>query len=204
MPDIGLTLGLLLVALLLFVTEWIRYDVVALLVLVSLNLSGILTLEETFSGFSNPAVITVAGVLVMSQAVQNSGVVQIVGVKMIEWGKTPVRLTLIIMLAVGAISGFINDIGTAALFLPLVMMVARRMDLPPSKLLIPLSYGCLLGGTLTLIGTPPNILVTLIMAEHGIEPLPDVRLYSHRHHHRLSRHSLYDISRPASAAPAPG
>ena len=143
---------------------------VALLVLVSLNLSGILTLEETFSGFSNPAVITVAAVLVMSQAVQNSGVVQILGVKMIEWGKTPVRLTLIIMLAVGAISGFINDIGTAALFLPLVMMVARRMDLPPSKLLIPLSYGCLLGGTLTLIGTPPNILVSLIMAEHGIEP----------------------------------
>jgi len=170
MPEIGLTLGLLLVALLLFVTEWVRYDVVALLVLVSLNLSGILTLEETFSGFSNPAVITVAAVLVMSQAVQNSGVVQIVGVKMIEWGKTPVRLTLIIMLAVGAISGFINDIGTAALFLPLVMMVARKMDLPPSKLLIPLSYGCLLGGTLTLIGTPPNILVTLIMAEHGIEP----------------------------------
>jgi len=81
MPEIGLTLGLLLVALILFVTEWIRYDVVALLVLVSLNLSGIPTLEETFSGFSNPAVITVAAVLVMSQAVQNSGVVQIVGVK---------------------------------------------------------------------------------------------------------------------------
>ena len=79
MPEIGLTLGLLLVALILFVTEWIRYDVVALLVLVSLNLSGILTPEETFSGLSNPAVITVAAVLVMSQAVQNSGVVQIVG-----------------------------------------------------------------------------------------------------------------------------
>ena len=170
MPEVWLTLGLLLVALLLFVTEWIRYDVVALLVLVSLNLSGILTLEESFSGFSNPAVITVAAVLVMSQAVQNSGVVQIVGVKMIEWGQTPLRLTAMIMLAVGSISGFINDIGTAALFLPLVMMVARRMELPPSKLLLPLSYGCLLGGTLTLIGTPPNILVTLIMAEHDIEP----------------------------------
>ena len=170
MHEVWLTLGLLLVALLFFVTEWIRYDVVALLVLVSLNLSGILTLEESFSGFSNPAVITVATVLVMSQAVQNSGLVQIVGVKMIEWGKTPLRLTCMIMLSVGAISGFINDIGTAALFLPMVMMVARKLELPPSKLLIPLSYGCLLGGTLTLIGTPPNILVTLIMAEHDIEP----------------------------------
>ena len=170
MHEVWLTLGLLLVALLLFVTEWIRYDVVALLVLVSLNLSGILTLEESFSGFSNPAVITVATVLIMSQAVQNSGVVQIVGVKMIEWGKTPLRLTFMIMLSVGAISGFINDIGTAALFLPLVMMVARKLEVPPSKLLLPLSYGCLLGGTLTLIGTPPNILVTLIMAEHDIEP----------------------------------
>ena len=145
MHEVWLTLGLLLVALLFFVTEWIRYDVVALLVLVSLNLSGILTLEESFSGFSNPAVITVATVLVMSQAVQNSGLVQILGVKMIEWGKTPLRLTFMIMLSVGAISGFINDIGTAALFLPLVMMVARKVELPPSKLLIPLCYGCLLG-----------------------------------------------------------
>lgn len=170
MPEIGFTLGLLLVALILFVTEWIRYDVVALLVLVSLNLSGILTLEETFAGFSNAAVITVAGVLVMSRAVQDSGVVQIIGIKMIEWGKTPIRLTFMIMVAVGLISGFINDIGTAALFMPLVMMVARRLKISPSKLLIPLAFGCLMGGTLTLIGTPPNILVTLIMAEHGIEP----------------------------------
>lgn len=170
MPEIGFTLGLLLVALVLFVTEWIRYDVVALLVLVSLSLSGILTLEESFAGFSNEAVITVAGVLVMSRAVQASGVIQIVGTKMIEWGKTPMRLIFMIMLVVGLISGFINDIGTAALFMPLVIMVARRIKLSPSKLLIPLSYGCLLGGTLTLIGTPPNILVTLIMAEQGYEP----------------------------------
>ncbi|MEE2822258.1 MAG: SLC13 family permease, partial [Acidobacteriota bacterium] len=136
----------------------------------SLSLSGILTLEESFAGFSNEAVITVAGVLVMSRAVQASGVIQIVGTKMIEWGKTPMRLIFMIMLVVGLISGFINDIGTAALFMPLVIMVARRIKLSPSKLLIPLSYGCLLGGTLTLIGTPPNILVTLIMAEQGYEP----------------------------------
>jgi di/tricarboxylate transporter len=143
---------------------------VALLVLLALNLSGILTLEESFSGFSNPAVITVAAVLVMSRAVNNSGVLQLAGVKLIEWGKTPGRLTLLLMLTVGAISGFINDVGAAALFLPLVVMVARRTEVPPSKLLIPLSFGSLLGGTLTLIGTPPNILVTLIMAEQGYEP----------------------------------
>ncbi|MFQ6090163.1 MAG: SLC13 family permease, partial [Candidatus Bipolaricaulia bacterium] len=170
MHEIWMTLGLLLLALFLFITEWIRYDLVALLVLVALNLSGILTLEESFSGFSNPAVITVAAVLVMSRAVNNSGVIQFAGAKTIEWGKTPGRLTFLIMLTVGAISGFINDIGAAALFLPLVVMVARRMEVPPSKLLIPLSFGSLLGGTLTLIGTPPNILVTLIMAEQGYEP----------------------------------
>lgn len=170
MADIWLTLGLLLVALLLFITEWIRYDLVALLVLVALNVSGILTLEESFSGFSNPAVITVAAVLVMSRAVQKAGVLQVAGAKMIQWGRTPGRLTFLIMLTVGSISGFINDIGAAALFLPLVVMVSRRMEVPPSKLLIPLSFGCLLGGTLTLIGTPPNILITLIMTEQGIEP----------------------------------
>ena len=170
MHEIWLTLGLLLLSLLLFVTEWIRYDIVALLVLVALNLSGILTLEESFSGFSNPAVITVAAVLVMSRAVNNSGALQLAGVKLIEWGKTPGRLTFLLMLTTGAISGFINDVGAAALFLPLVVSVARRLEIPPSKLLIPLSFGCLLGGTLTLVGTPPNILVTLIMAEHGYEP----------------------------------
>lgn len=170
MHEVWLTLGLLLLSLLLFITEWIRYDVVALLMLVALNLSGVLTLEESFSGFSNPAVITVAAVLVMSRAVQSSGAVQWAGAKLIEWGRTPGRLTLLLMLIVGALSGFINDVGAAALFLPLVMMVTRRIGFPPSKLLIPLSFGCLLGGTLTLIGTPPNILVTLIMAEQGYEP----------------------------------
>ena len=170
MYEISLTLGLILVSLLLFVTEWVRYDVVAVLTLLTLNLTGLLTLEESFSGFSNPAVVTVAGVLVMSRAVQNAGVIQTLGTLMAKWGKTPGQLTLLIMLSVGLISGFINDIGAAALLMPVVMMVSRRIGHPPSKFLIPLSYGCLLGGTITLIGTPPNILVTLIMAQHGIEP----------------------------------
>jgi len=167
---IALTLGLILLSLVLFITEWIRYDVVALLVLLILHLSGILSMEEAFSGFSNPAVITVAAVLVMSRSVQNSGVLHVLGTYLIRWGKTPGLLTAIIMLAVGSISGFINDIGTAALFMPLILMVSRKIGTPPSKFLIPLSYGCLLGGTLTMIGTPPNILITLFMAERGYEP----------------------------------
>ena len=170
MHEVWIILGLILVSLLLFITEWIRYDVVALLVLVSLSLSGILALEEVFAGFSNPAVVTVAAVLVMSRAVQNSGLIEKLGARLIKWGKTPTRLMVMIMLSVALISGFINDIGAAALFMPLVIMVARRLEIPPSKLLIPLSFGCLLGGTLTLIGTPSNILVSLIMAEHGLEP----------------------------------
>ena len=125
MHEVWIILGLILVSLLLFITEWIRYDVVALLVLVSLSLSGILALEEVFAGFSNPAVVTVAAVLVMSRAVQNSGLIEKLGARLIKWGKTPTRLMVMIMLSVALISGFINDIGAAALFMPLARIDHR-------------------------------------------------------------------------------
>ena len=154
--EIALTLGLLAVALVLFVTEWVRYDLVALLILLTLNLTGTLTLAQSFAGFSNPAVITVATVLVMSRAVQGSGLIQLLGSRIIERAQTPQRQILFIMVGVGLISGFINDVGAAALLLPMVVMVARKTNVAPSKLLIPLAVGCLLGGTLTMIGTPPT------------------------------------------------
>ena len=167
---IALTLGLLAVALVLFVTEWVRYDLVALLILLTLYLTGTLDLEETFAGFSNPAVITVATVLVMSRAVQGSGLIQLLGARIIERAQTPQRQILFIMIGVGLISGFINDVGAAALLLPMVVMVARKTNVAPSKLLIPLAVGCLLGGTLTMIGTPPNILITEIMRDRSLAP----------------------------------
>jgi di/tricarboxylate transporter len=158
-------------AILLFITEWIRVDVVALLVLVSLALTGLVTPTEAISGFSNPAVVTVWAVLILSAALARTGVAGLVGHRVLKLaGNSEVRLLAIIMLTVAVLSGFMNDIGVATLFLPVAIVTARRLSLPPSKLLIPVAFAALLGGLITLIGTPPNILISEALREAGLRP----------------------------------
>jgi len=158
-------------AVLLFITEWVRVDVVALLVLVSLALTGLVTPTEAISGFSNPAVVTVWAVLILSAALSRTGVAGLVGHRVLRLaGNSEIRLLAIIMLTVAILSGFMNDIGVATLFLPVVIDIARRMKLPPSKFLIPLAFAALLGGLTTLIGTPPNILISESLRQAGLRP----------------------------------
>lgn len=160
-----------LLAILLFITEWVRVDVVALLVLVSLALTGLVTPLEAISGFSNPAVVTVWAVLILSAALSRTGVAGIIGHRVLHLaGNSEVRLMAIIMLTVAILSGFMNDIGVATLFLPVVIDIARRLKLAPSKLLIPLAFAALLGGLITLIGTPPNILISEALRQAGLKP----------------------------------
>ena len=168
---IVVVLGVLAAAIVLFVTEWVRVDVTALLVLVTLVLSGILGFEEAFAGFSNEGVITVASVLVLSGALARTGVANIIGERVLGIaGNSRLGLLVVMMATVGLLSGFMNDIGVAALLLPVVVDLARRTEQPPSKLLIPLAFGSLLGGMTTLIGTAPNILVSGVLHESGLEP----------------------------------
>ena len=168
---IGLVLAVLLVAIVLFVTEWVRVDVVALLVLMALVLSGVLGFDEAFAGFSNEGVITVASVLVLSGALARTGVANIIGERVLGVaGDSQIGLLVVMMATVGLLSGFMNDIGVAALLLPVVVDLARRTEQPPSKLLIPLAFGSLLGGMTTLIGTAPNILVSGVLHDYGLEP----------------------------------
>lgn len=170
-PQIATVLAILGVAIVLFVTERIRVDVVALLVLVSLALTGLVTPTEALSGFSNPAVVTVWAVLILSAGLARTGVAGLVGQQVLRLaGNSEVRLIALIMLTVGVLSGFMNDIGVAALMLPVVVDIARRTARPPSKLLMPLAFAALLGGLNTLIGTPPNILVSETLHEYGLRP----------------------------------
>ncbi|HKL48549.1 MAG TPA: SLC13 family permease [Desulfuromonadales bacterium] len=165
--EIALTLTILTVALILFATEWIRMDLVSLMILLTLGLTGLVSPEEAFSGFSNPAVITVAAMFVISAGISNTGAVNQVGEKILEFtGQSEIRLIISLMLTVAFFSAFINNIGATAVLMPVVIGIARRLHMPPSKLLIPLAFGSLLGGVCTLIGTPPNILMNELLQEY--------------------------------------
>lgn len=169
--EIAIVFAITALAVLLFIIEWVRVDVVALMVLGSLALTGLVTPMEAISGFSNPAVVTVWAVLILSAALSRTGVAGLIGHRVLRLaGNSEGRLITIIMLTVASLSGFMNDIGVATLFLPVVLDTARRIKLPPSKLLIPLAFAALLGGLITLIGTPPNILISEALRQSGLVP----------------------------------
>ena len=163
--------GILAVAVVLFVTERIRVDLVALMVMLGLVVTGILEGEQAVMGFANEAVITIASVLVLSGALMRTGVAHFIGQRVLAASGDGVgRLTAVMMGTVGLLSGIMNDIGITALMLPVVLEMARRIGTPPSKLLMPLAFGSLLGGMTTLIGTAPNILVNGALRDAGFEP----------------------------------
>ena len=171
MLDIAIVFAITALAIILFITERVRVDLVALLVMVSLALTGILTPAEALSGFSNVAVVTVWAVLILSAGLARTGVAGSIGHHVLRLaGSDEVRLTLLIMLMVGALSGFMNSIGVASLFLPVVIDIARRTKIPPSKLLMPLAFAALMGGLTTLIGTPSNILISEALRAANLEP----------------------------------
>lgn len=166
--DTLLVLGILAAAIALFVTDRLRVDVVALLVLVALVLTGLLTAEEAIAGFASPAVITVWAVFIISGAMYQSGVADTLAQKMLRLaGPNEVRLLMVIMVTAGVMSAFMNNIGAVAILLPAVISISRQMNTPPSRLLIPLAFAALLGGNMTLIGTPPNILASTLLEDYG-------------------------------------
>ena len=167
--QIAMTLLILGVAVVLFISERLRVDLVALLVLSALALRGLISPSDALSGFSNPAVITVWAVFIIGGGLSKTGVGNIIGGQLLKLaGSGETRLIVLIMLTTAILSAFMNNIGVAALLLPVVMDIARRTDHPPSKLLMPLAFGSLLGGMITQIGTPPNILISSALEERGL------------------------------------
>lgn len=169
--EIALVLFILGIAIILFASERIRVDVVSMLVLLALLLTGLVTTEEAFSGFANPAVITVWAIYIVSASLTHTGIADFMGRRLGRVaGRSEVRLVLVIMLAVGTMSAFMNNIGATAVLLPVVVSLGQQAKVPASKLLIPLAFGSLLGGITTLIGTPPNLLASTALADAGLQP----------------------------------
>ncbi len=167
-PEILITLSIILLAVVLFVTEKLSVDTVSILVMVLFILTGILAPEEGFAGFSNPATITVGAMFVISESIFRTGALNNFGAYLSRIGKQSYVLCLVvIMVSSGVLSAFINDTAVVALMLPMVLQVAKESNISPSKLLIPLSFGSLMGGVNTLIGTSTNILVSGIAERQG-------------------------------------
>ena len=163
-----IALGILLFAIIFFVAEWLRVDVVALIVVIALMVSGLLKPSEAIAGFSNPVVLTIAALFVIGGGVLQTGLAATVGNTILKIaGTSHTRLIVTVMLSVAVLSAFMSDTGTVAVLLPAVISLAASARISPSKLLIPLSFGALLGGSATLIGTPPNLIVSDILRESG-------------------------------------
>jgi len=169
--EIGLVLGILAISLILFVSEVIRMDLVALLVLSALAVTGLVSTSAAFAGFSNSAVITVWAMFILSEGLTRTGIADIIGRQVMRLaGRREIAMIVVIMVTAAVLSAFMNNIGVAALMLPVVIEVARRTRISPSRLLMPLAYATLLGGLMTQIGTPPNLLISEVMAQNGYEP----------------------------------
>lgn len=167
--DLIISLGTLAGAVVLFATEKLPVDIVALLVTAVLLITGVVTLEEGIAGFSSPAVITVACMFVLSAGLQKTGALGTIGSILSSGARGKSLLCLLIIAMVVPISAFINNTAAVAVLLPLVIGAANVGKIPASKLLIPLSFASQFGGVCTLIGTSTNLLVNSIAERSGVE-----------------------------------
>jgi di/tricarboxylate transporter len=162
---------LLAVTVVLFVSDRIRLDVVALLVILALLLSGVLTPDEALAGFGDPVVLLIAGLFVVGEALVRTGIAWSIGQRIVAVaGDSPVRLLVLLMLAVAALSSVMSSTGAVAIFIPVALNLAGRLSIAPSRLLMPIAFASLIGGMLTLIGTPPNLIVSTQLQREGLAP----------------------------------
>ena len=144
-----------------------RHDMVAAGALLACVLAGLVAPAEAFSGFGHPAVVTVACVLVLSRGLQSSGAVDVLAARLLP-AKAGMVASLAALVGLGALlSGFMNNVGAMALLMPVAMQLAGRLSLPPGRVLMPLAFGTILGGMTTMIGTPPNLIVSGFRAQQG-------------------------------------
>lgn len=170
--EIALTFGIMTIAILLFITEVIRVDLVALTVLVSLAITGLVSPDQAIAGFSNPAVVTIWSMFILSAGLTRTGVSGMIGKQVLRFARGgDGRLVSVLMTTTALLSAFMNNIGVAAMFLPITMEIARRTQRPASQLLMPMAYGSLLGGLILLIGTASNLLIRDALREAGYQPL---------------------------------
>jgi di/tricarboxylate transporter len=170
-PEILLVMGILVVVIAVLVTEIMPLEVLALLVLGILAVTGLVSPVDALSGFSNPAVVTIWAVFILSGGLTRTGIANILGRYLLKVaGSGSSKMMILIMVISGGLSAFMNNVAVAALMLPVVMDICRKTGHSPSLMLMPLAYGSLLGGLTTMIGTPPNILVSEALRTNGLTP----------------------------------
>ncbi|WP_313741357.1 SLC13 family permease [Pseudomonas sp.] len=163
-------LALLTAAVVLFIRNRPRMDVVALLVILALPLSGVLTIEQALAGFSDPNVVLIAALFVIGEGLVRTGIAYRIG----EWlsdtaGHSEVRLLLLLMVSVAGLGSVMSSTGVVAIFIPIVLSIAARLHIAPSRLMMPLSFAGLISGMLSLVATPPNVVVHGELLRHGVE-----------------------------------
>ncbi len=169
--DAWITAAVIIGAVILFITEKLSIDLIALLIIGALVLTGVITPAEGMEGFSNPATMTVAFMFVISAAILKTGSLQYVAGQLTKTFQNHYqRGVVLLMLMVSAVSAFINNTPVVAVMIPVTMQIAKNANRAASKLLIPVSYASIFGGTCTLIGTSTNILVSGIAEQNGIAP----------------------------------
>jgi di/tricarboxylate transporter len=170
MWDQYIVFGVIVLALVLFATGRFRHDVVAIICLMILGLTGVVGADDLYTGFSNPAVVTVAAVLVLGAGLRSTGVVDVMGRVLSKIGGSVSIEVLVMSLAVCVLSAFMNNIGALAVLMPVGIQMARARGRSPGYLLMPMAFASLLGGTTTLIGTPPNLLLSAFRDDATGEP----------------------------------
>jgi di/tricarboxylate transporter len=170
--DILLTFAILAAATLFFITEWLRADVVALMVLVAMVVSGLVTPQDAIAGFGNSAVVTIWAVYILSAGLARTGVATMLGRQVVRLsGKSEKGLMSVLIVSTALVTSVMNINGAAAMFLPVTINIARRTRRAASRLLMPMAYGALLGGMLVLFGTSSNLVVSGYLYEAGLPPL---------------------------------
>ncbi|MEZ5428303.1 MAG: SLC13 family permease [Pyrinomonadaceae bacterium] len=171
MSPIAIVLILLLIAVILFATEKLPVDVVGIILVIGLVLTGVLTVQEGVSGFGDSIIITIGGLFVLTGGLVKTGLVDLIGRRLYGIaGDNEFFLTALIMVVAAVSASVMKNTTTTAMFVPVVMGLAARAKIPPSKLLMPLAFGAILGGSCTLIGTSTNLAVSGAIARHGLEP----------------------------------
>ncbi|HEX8280134.1 MAG TPA: SLC13 family permease, partial [Chthoniobacterales bacterium] len=170
--QIGLLFAFVLVALVLFATEWVEADVTALGLLMAMVLTGILPADKAFAGFGSDTVIMILGLLIMTAALMRTGVMDLVGRWIVRHaGESSRRLQTVVMTGAAGLSAFMSNTAATAFFVPITFGVGRRAKISPAKLLMPLAFASILAGSITLIGTSTNLVVSGLLTQYQLAPM---------------------------------
>ena len=170
--EIGLMIGIIFLAIVLFSLERVPPDVTALGLMLLVTVTGLVSPEQAFAGFGSEVILMILGLLILTAALIQTGVVDYLGRVILDRiGDTPGRFLLLIMIAAAGLSAFMSNTGATAFFLPIILSISRQLKISPSKMLMPLAFASILASSVTLIGTSTNLVISGLLESYGLRPL---------------------------------